>query len=170
MKTRKNRKTVMHKDVLEHYCDIIEVEIIEKGGIDVSFDKTSDTIPNCQSNRQLSVVSDQPTATPICQKRPLMKSTHDGNAAVLEVLEASSFLVNSDWQWTEDGKRLQNKPSPFFLMIWRKNPEALRQQGFELCQESEGGSRVWHVYLHPSDALRRHVSMRPTFVYFFPAV
>ena len=32
----------------------------------------------------------------------------------------------------------KSRPSPFFLMIWRKNPEALRQQGFELCQESEG--------------------------------
>ena len=159
MKTRKNRKTVMHEDVLEHYCDIIEVEIIEKGGIDVSFDKTSDTIPNCQSNRQLSVVSDQSTATPICQKRPLMKSTHDGNAAVLEVLEASSFLVNSDWQWTEDGKRLQNKQSPFFLTIWRKNPEPLCRQGFDLCEETEGDYSVLRLYLHPSDALRLYVSM-----------
>ena len=161
MKTRKNRKTTMHEDVLERYCDVIEVEIIEEGGIDVSLDKTSDTMPKCQSNRHLNAVSDQPTATPTCQKRPCKMPTHDVKALIQEVLEASSTLVNSDWQWTEDGKRLQSRPSPFFLMIWRKNPEALRQQGFELCQESEGISCVWRVYLHPSDALQRYVSKRP---------
>ena len=157
----KRRKEKTYEDALERYCDVIEVEIIEEGGIDVSLDKTSDTMPNCQSNRHLNAVSDQPMAIPTCQKRPLMKSTHDVKVSIQEVLEASSFLVTTDWQWTEDGKRLQSRPSPFFLMIWRKNPEALRQQGFELCQESEGVSCVWRVYLHPSDALQRYVSKRP---------
>ena len=138
MKTRKRRKDKTHEDVLELYCDIIEIEIIEEAEINVS---------------------DQPSPIPTCQKRPRKKSTQNEKSAILKVLEASSFLVTTDWQWIEEGKRLQNKPSPFFLMIWRKNPEPLCQQSFELCQESEGGSRVWHVYLHPSDALRLYVSM-----------
>ena len=40
--------------------------------------------------------------------------TYDEKAGILEVLEASSFLVTTDWQWTPNGKRLQNTPSLFF--------------------------------------------------------
>ena len=68
MKTRKRRKDKTHENVLELYCDIIEIEIIEEGGINVSFDKTSDTMPNCQSNGRLNAVSDQPTVVPTCQR------------------------------------------------------------------------------------------------------
>ena len=85
--------------------------------------------------------------------------TYDEKAAILEVLEASSFLVTTDWQWTPDGKRLQNTPSLFFLRVWCKNPESLRQQGFEVCGARDGAADVWWVYLRPGESLRGYVSM-----------
>ena len=92
---------------------------------------------------------------------PVLLATYDGIQLVenSDVAFDGSEIHTTDWQWTPDGKRLQNTPSLFFLRVWCKNPESLRQQGFEVCGARDGAADVWWVYLRPSESLRGYVSM-----------